>query len=184
MTIYYFKDTFLKSHYFAVAELKERYTAQYISEIIDKILSDCQIGKSKIVTVVTDNGTNVVATLIKTFGKSRHTPCFAHTINLVAATHTVGQQNIKSIISKVREIVKWVKNSVINSDQLRKKQSEAGIPEGKFQKLISDVPTQWNSVFFMIRRFIEMLYFLSPMIFNDITALSMPTAIEIDILRK
>lgn len=48
------------------------------------------------------------------------------------ATHTVGQKNIQPIITKVREIVKWVKNSVINSDQLRKKQAEAGVPEGKF----------------------------------------------------
>jgi len=60
---------------------------------------------SKIVTVITDNSANVVAAVNKTFGKSRNTPCVAYTINLVA-THTVGQQNIKPIISKVREIVK------------------------------------------------------------------------------
>lgn len=79
----------------AVAELKESNTAHYISEILEKIFSDWQIDNSKIVTVVTDNGANVVN---KTFGKNRHTPCFAHTINLVA-THTVGQKNIKPIIT-------------------------------------------------------------------------------------
>jgi len=183
VTVHYLKDVSLKSHCLAVAELKERHTAQYLSDIIQKILSDWQIDNSKIVTVVTDNGANVVAAVSKTFGKSRHTPCFAHTINLVA-THTVGQQNIKPIISKVREIVKWVKNSVINSDQLRKKQAEAGVPEGKFKKLILDVATRWNSVFFMIRRFLEMVSFLSPILLNDITAPSMPTAIEMNILRQ
>ncbi|XP_050535131.1 E3 SUMO-protein ligase ZBED1-like [Daktulosphaira vitifoliae] len=125
VTVHYLKDISIKSHCLAVAELKERHSAQYISEILDKILSDWQIDKSKIFTVVTDDGANVVAAVNKTFGKSRHTPCFAHTINLVA-THTVGQKNMKPIISKVREIVKWVKNSVIHSDQLRKKQSKAG----------------------------------------------------------
>lgn len=78
--VHYLKDIFLKSHCLAVAELKEKHTAQYISEVFDKILSDWQINKSKIVTVVTDNGANVVAAVNKTFGKSRHTPCFAHTI--------------------------------------------------------------------------------------------------------
>jgi len=36
----------------------------------------------------------------------------------------------------------------------------------------------------MIRRFIEMVSFLSPILLNDITAPSMPTAIEMDILRQ
>ncbi|KAL4103262.1 hypothetical protein QTP88_009983 [Uroleucon formosanum] len=131
VTVHYLKDVSLKSHCLAVAELKERHTAQYL-----------------------------------------------------IATHTVGQQNIKPIISKVREIVKWVKNSVINSDQLIKKQTEAGVPEGKFKKLILDVATRWNSIFFMIRRFLEMVSFLSPILLNDITAPSMPTAIEMNILRQ
>jgi len=61
VTVHCPKDISLKSHYLAVEELKERHTTQYISEILDKILSDWQNGKSKIVTVVTDNGVNVVA---------------------------------------------------------------------------------------------------------------------------
>lgn len=77
-----------------------------------------------------------------------------------------------------------MKTSVINSDQLRKKQAEAGVPEGKFKKLILDVATRWNSVYFMIRRLIEIVSFLSPMLLNDITAPSMPTAIKMDILRQ
>lgn len=183
VTVHYLKDISLKTHCLAVAELKERHTAQYICEILDRILSDWQIDKNKIVTVVTDNGANVVASVNKMFGKSRHTPCFAHTINLVA-TVTVGHKNLKPIITKVRDIVKWVKNSVINSDQLRKKQTEAGVPEGKLKKLILDVATRWNSVFFMLKRFIEMVSFLSPILLNDIAAPSMPTAIEMDILRQ
>lgn len=58
------------------------------------------------------------------------------------ATHIVSQQNVKPIISNVREIVKWIKNSVINSNQLKKHQSETGVSEENFQKLILDVATR------------------------------------------
>lgn len=141
VTVHYLKDISLKSHSLAVEELKERHTVQYIGEVLEKILFDWKIDKKNIVSVVTDNGANVVAAVNRTFGGSKHTPCFAHTINLVA-THTVGQDAIKPIIQKVREIVKWVKNSVTISDLLRKKQSEAGIQEGNMKKLILDVATR------------------------------------------
>jgi len=96
----------------------------------------------------------------------------------------VGQKNIKPIISKVREMVKWVKNSVINSDLLRKKQFEAGISEGNMKKLILDVPTRWNSVYYMIDRFINMINLISPMLLDNCLAPPILTAIEIDILRQ
>jgi len=132
---------------------------------------------------VTDNANNVVAAVNKVFGKNKHTPCFAHTINLVA-TYTRGQENIKPFISKVREIVKWVKNSVINSDLLRKKQFEAGISEGNMKKLILDVPTLWNSVYYMVDRFIDMIKLINSLLLNNCLAPPILNAIEIDILRQ
>lgn len=183
VTVHFLQNISLKSYSLAVAELKERHTAQYISEQLENILSDWEINSEKIVSVVTDNAANVVSAVHKTFGKHRHIPCFAHTINLVA-THTVGQKNIKPIISKVRDIVKWVKKSVKISDLLRKKQSEAQVPEGSIKKLILDVPIRWNSVFHMINRFVEMISLINPILLEDFTALVMLTAIEIDTLRQ
>lgn len=40
ITVHYLKDIYLKSHCLAVAELKERHTAQYIGEVLEKILFD------------------------------------------------------------------------------------------------------------------------------------------------
>ncbi|XP_050527934.1 zinc finger BED domain-containing protein 4-like [Daktulosphaira vitifoliae] len=91
---------------------------------------------------------------------------------------------IKPIISKVRNIVKWVKNNVRVSDLLRKKQSENGVPEGSMKKLILDVPTRWNSVFYMISRFVEMVTLISPLLIKDYTAPVMLTAIEMDTLKQ
>jgi hypothetical protein len=42
---------------------------------------------------------------------------------------------ITSIIDKVTDIVKWVKNSVIQSDKLRKIQIDSGVPEGCKKKV-------------------------------------------------
>ncbi|KAF0717619.1 zinc finger BED domain-containing protein 1-like, partial [Aphis craccivora] len=124
-----------------------------------------------------------IAAVNKVFGKNKQTSCFAHTINLVA-TNTLGQTNITPLISKVREIVKWVKNSVINSDLLRKKQFEAGISEGNMNKLILDVPTRWNSVYYMVDRFIDMIKLISPLLLDNYSAPLILNAIEIDILRQ
>lgn len=77
-----------------VTEVKERHNDQYISEQIENILSDWEINQEKIVSIVIDNGANVVSAVHTTFGKHRHIPCFAHTINLVAI-HIVKKKNIK-----------------------------------------------------------------------------------------
>ncbi|VVC28107.1 Ribonuclease H-like domain [Cinara cedri] len=59
----------LKSFCLTVTELKEWHTGQYISEQLENILSDWEINQEKIVSVVTDNGANVVSAVNKTFGK-------------------------------------------------------------------------------------------------------------------
>ncbi|KAJ8873104.1 hypothetical protein PR048_026721 [Dryococelus australis] len=57
-----------------------------------------------------------------------HLPCFTHTINLIAEC-SLNIPSFKGPITKVRDIVKWAKNSVINSDKLTKIQTDSGVPE-------------------------------------------------------
>lgn len=68
-------------------------------------------------------------------------PCFAHTINL-AVEVALENVHVKAVINKVREIVKWIKKSVINSDKLRLIQINKGVPEGSVKKFILDVKTR------------------------------------------
>jgi len=93
VTVHFLENTSLKSFCLAVTELKERHIGQYISVQLENVLSDWEINQEKIVSVVFDNGANVVSEVNKTFGKHRHIPCFSHTINSVAI-HTIGQKNI------------------------------------------------------------------------------------------
>lgn len=66
-----------------VFELTSSHTSEYISEQLEKILREHGISEDKIGAVVTDNGANIVKAVVDSFGKGKHVPCFAHTLNLV-----------------------------------------------------------------------------------------------------
>jgi len=71
-------------------------------------------------------------------------PCFAHTLNLVVQNALDDTKNISNIITKVKNLVTFFKQSVSASDELHK--------ICKY-KLKQSVPTRWNSVFYMLDRF-------------------------------
>lgn len=60
-----------------------------------------------------------------------------------------------SIDKNDRQILK-LKNSVIQSDKLRKIQNDSGVPEGCNKKFILDVKMRWNSLYYMIDRYVDM----------------------------
>lgn len=60
-----------------------------------------------------------------------------------------------ALISRVREIVKFIKKSVNACDELRKLQIDSGCTEGNAKKLILDVRTRWNSCY-MLQRFVQL----------------------------
>lgn len=183
VTMHFLENTVLKSQCLAVRELKEKHTAEYIECILNNILLNWNINKEKIVTIITDNGANMIASVNNVLGKNKHTPCFAHTINLVSES-VVKHQSIEPLITKVRNVVLWIKKSVNISDTLRKVQIESGVPEGCVQKMVLDVKTRWNSTFYMLQRFIEMVNIISPITLQHITAPAMPTAIEINTIKQ
>lgn len=102
------------------------------------------------VGVITDNGANIVRTVGNSFGKNKHLPCFAHTLNLVASK-VVEDTVCRTVIEKVKNIVKFFKQSVTASDILKKSQ-----PNEQTLKLKQSVATRWNSCFYML--YIYILY--------------------------
>ena len=127
--------------------------------------------------------TQILNTVNKVLGKNKHTPCFAHTINLVSES-VIKHQSIEPLIIKVRNVVLWVKRSVIISDKLRKVQIKSGVTKGCVKKMVLDVKTRWNSTYYMLQRFIEMVNIISPITLQHITAPAMPTAIEINTIKQ
>lgn len=145
VTAHFGVDTEFHSLTLGVYELDDRHTSEYIS---DKLLATCRewnIAPDKVSAVITDNAANMVKAIDLSFGKIKHIPCFAHILNLVAQA-TLASDSGRTIY-KIKEIVRFFKQSCVASDQLRKATTEQ-------TKLIQDVPTRWNSTFYMIERFL------------------------------
>lgn len=123
-----------------------QHTAQNISELLTKISNDWGI-TSKVFSVITDNGANMVSAVRKTQWK--HLPCFAHTLNLVVKDSIKAEANFESILEKCSAVVRFFHHSTKASDKLKALQTQLQLPE---HKLIQAVETRWNSVFYMLER--------------------------------
>ncbi|KAJ8868130.1 hypothetical protein PR048_031939 [Dryococelus australis] len=139
MTLYVWMETINENIFFLqitvhflqglLENSKTNQTVEYLSDVFVYILNNWEIPLANITPTVTDNGANMVAAIRKTVGESKHLQCFAHTINLIVEC-SLNIPSIKGPITKVRDIVKWVKNSEINSDKHRKIQTDREVPEG------------------------------------------------------
>lgn len=145
------------------------------SKWFEKLLKDWGNYKGQVLTVVTDNGSNILNAVKKTFGKKKHLPCFAHTLNLVTQRPSNEHSDVQNIISKIKTIVTFFKHSVIASDELRK------VCEFKLKQ---SVPTRWKSVYYMIERFLLCLNHIASILITNSRGPSMISAIEIDIARE
>nr|CAD7433796.1 unnamed protein product [Timema monikensis] len=167
----------IKSRCIVTKELEDRHTPVHISEKLEEACQQFGINKDKITCIVTDDGANMVAAVNHFLGKGRHLQCFAYTLNLVIENVT-NQDSVLLITNKIREIVKFFQNSVVQSDLLRSKQKASGIENPL--KLILDVKTRWNSVYYMLERYIELSSIVQPILLQNPKAPLAPTAIELN----
>jgi len=102
-------------------------------------------------------------------------PSPAHTLNLVTQRPLNELSDVQNIISKIKTIITFFKHSVIDSEELRK------ICEFKLKQL---VPTRWNSVYYMIQRFLLCSNHIASILITNSRGPSMLSATEIDIARE
>ncbi|CAH2108874.1 unnamed protein product [Euphydryas editha] len=90
--------------------------------MINKICDVWGLSHDKIVSITTDNGSNIVKAIKITFGRSKHIRCLAHTLNLVV-DNSVNIPEIKLFLDKVRKIVTWFHQSAVGAEELRQTQT-------------------------------------------------------------
>lgn len=103
-------------------------------------------------------------------------PCFVHIPNLVVDCVIKTESSLR-ITNNVRDVVLFFKGSLMKSDLLRSKQQ---VDENK-NKLILNVKTRWNSVYYMLERYV-MLSSVVHQIFLDNPKVS--TAVELNTIKK
>ncbi|KAL1487931.1 hypothetical protein ABEB36_015316 [Hypothenemus hampei] len=132
--------------FLCLEELDEKHTADFLKEKLLENFRKWNIDILKIKALVTDNGANITKACEQIVQKSKHLPCFSHTLNLVAIK-IVEEENVNLLIGSVKNIVRFFKHSVVAADELRKLST---------LKLISSVPTRWHSTYHMLERFLRL----------------------------
>ena len=147
----------MRPNVLATRVMGERHTGTNIGTQISKIKDEFRIKKCS--ALLTDNASNM-GTAAKELGFA-HVHCFAHTLQL-AVEDGLKVSQIAKTLGAARRIVTHFNHSVFATDALLAKQ-----PENQKLKLIPDVPTRWNSSYYMIERLLKLRIPVYSVIFDE-----------------
>ncbi|GFO47760.1 Zinc finger bed domain-containing protein 1 [Plakobranchus ocellatus] len=157
-------DWKMMSHVLETSRMVESHTAENIASKLTRVMEEWKIS-DKISAVVTDNAANVVKAvgLLKEPTCALIQTCFPSdtwavslSLNLVVTTALKDAEDVKPVIDAVKEIVNFFHHSVKASDSLRELQSQQIPNQPHPLKPINDVPTRWNSTYYMLERYLEL----------------------------
>ena len=81
-----------------------------------------------------------------------HLVCFAHKLNLVVSCSIDEIEELKAIVDAIKRVVSFFHKSSKATDKLTVIQDRLNLPK---HRLIQHVDTRWNSVFYMLQRYLE-----------------------------
>ncbi|GFY39790.1 vesicular integral-membrane protein VIP36 [Trichonephila inaurata madagascariensis] len=172
----------LMSMIFGVAALTEPHNADYLAQVIINMTEKWGITNNKVVAFITDNGSHIVKAVTNVYGKNKHIPCFAHTLNLVASKPFENMDKLeeaKNVLTAVRDITTYLKHNINAADSLKKAQDHKTEPLG----LIQSVSTRWNSVFYQLERFVELSEIIAPILLKYPKSPAMLTAQQLEVVK-
>ncbi|CAB4443300.1 unnamed protein product [Rhizophagus irregularis] len=155
VTIHFITNEWKLKHFtLEVLRITGSHTGNAIYEILNKLLEDFDL-KQKIISITTDNGSNMVVAcrLLKNDFDVQtpaldfiHSRCICHILNLAV---NAGLKHIENLIKKLRKIVKRVRRTQLYLEELERLAIAAN---HTFKHPILDVKTRWNSMFLMAER--------------------------------
>lgn len=182
------KESKMENAMLGLLELKESHTSQFLQEELLKLLTEFEVPVSKISNVVSDGAANFKHLLTTMFGEDKWIWCFAHQLNIVVQKALSTNEEIKSLISTVRSIVKHIRNSSNARLKLKKGQQNMSIAEKDCKELILDCKTRWNSTLTMISRYIDLEIYVYPSLkeckSEKANSLVMPSSTQVATLRN
>jgi hypothetical protein len=140
------KDWSFESFFLDLVPVRKSETAEYLSEIIEEVLLDWDIGRQARAACTTDGAANVRSAVMR-----MHMPwvyCIAHALN---RSIRLGLKNavVKPLMKKAKHIVRLFKSSPKAARMLEEKQAALHLP---VQKMKLDNKTRWGSAYEMLER--------------------------------
>ena len=150
LTAHYISSTFVRQHLCLHAcPIDEQHTGTQIASKLTSCFEQWNV-VNKVHVIVRDSGSNFVAGLRN--AALPNFSCMAHTLQLVICDGCLAQKDVSDLLAVGRRIVSFYKHSNVAYKTLQKLQEQLKLPE---HRLIQDVPTRWNSSFYMLQHLLE-----------------------------
>lgn len=130
--------------------LEGTHTGENIRNILNLLLQENNIPQRKVHILLRDGGANIKKGA-KCMGVSNET-CFIHTLQLVVLDAMKSQRSVIDTVAAGRNIVTHLNHSAASRKKLEEQQKNLNMP---IKKLVQDVPTRWNSSYYMLKRLEE-----------------------------
>ena len=111
----------------------------------DEMLKTWNIPKSKVHAILQDNARNMSKVI-----HAAHLPsllCMCNTLQLAVNEEVLSQRSISDMVAIGRRIVGHYKHSPLAHSRLQNEQTQLGQSKKRLQQ---DVPTRWNSTYYML----------------------------------
>ncbi len=131
-------------------EFSGSHTASALAMAFNEMLKTWNISKSKVHVIVRDNAANMCKAMQD--AHLPNLPCMAHTLQLAVTEGLLSQRSVTDIVATGRKIVGHFKHSPLAYSRLQDVQAQLGQPKKRLQQ---NVPTRWNSTYYMLSSLME-----------------------------
>lgn len=143
-------DFFLIHHALNVRHFAGSHSALTIGSMLESLLCEWNVDKNNVHLVVTDNAFNMIKALKDS--EFQNAACFNHSLQLAINDAVTAQRALNDAITIAKKIVGHFNHSSLAYYNLKKIQEELQLP---IKRLKQDIPTRWNSTFYLLERLLE-----------------------------